>query len=307
MKEEHLPILTICIPTYNRAKILRENLMGINEQLKAIDTNEVELIVSDNCSPDNTFDVVASMKELGLPIVYNRNEENIGADRNFLKCMHLARGKYVYLLGDDDFLEDNAIKRLLDVLRGKNYGLVYIDTRHELDGSVKEYQDRSEFIKKVSYFYTFMSGCIFRSAAINRVEREDRYIATCLLQMPFYLQSTLMFDTNAVITFPVIKQVGADASNNGGYNYFEVFVKNYLTILGEYIEDKKLFSWLKKDIWHFVWMYTRRLLIDKIVGNFKTDNGWKILFKYYGNEWYFWWTLFKYPFGTVKRKIMKML
>lgn len=306
MKKEQ-PILSLCIPTYKRAEILRENLKGIYEQLKTIDTNEVELIVSDNCSPDNTYEVVVSMKELGMPIIYNRNEENIGADRNFLKCMRMATGKYMYLLGDDDFLEDNAIDRLLNVLRGHEYGLVYIDTRYELDGSVKEYQDRIEFIKQVSYFYTFMSGCVFRTDAVRCVKDAERYISTNLLQMPFYLQSTFLSDLNAVIKFPILMQVGADANNNGGYNFFEVFVRNYQTIIREYINDKKLLAWLKKDIWLFVWMFTRRLLIDKNVGNFKTENGWQILFEYYGREWYFWWTLFKYPFGTLKRKIKKML
>lgn len=306
MKKEQ-PILSLCIPTYKRAEILRENLKGIYEQLKTIDTNEVELIVSDNCSPDNTYEVVVSMKELGMPIIYNRNEENIGADRNFLKCMRMATGKYMYLLGDDDFLEDNAIDRLLNVLRGHEYGLVYIDTRYELDGSVKEYQDRIEFIKQVSYFYTFMSGCVFRTDAVRCVKDAERYISTNLLQMPFYLQSTFLSDLNAVIKFPILMQVGADANNNGGYNFFEVFVRNYQTIIREYINDKKLLAWLKKDIWLFVWMFTRRLLIDKNVGNFKTENGWQILFEYYGREWYFWWTLLKYPFGTLKRKIKKML
>ena len=301
------PILSICIPTYNRAAILRENLKGIYEQLQSIATNEVELIVSDNCSPDYTQDIVASMQKLGMPIVYNRNEENIGADRNFLKCMHMARGKYIYLLGDDDYLAYNAIERLLDVLRSNDFGLVYIDHRAKYDEDIMVYQNKLDFIKKVSYYYTFMSGCIFRKESINRVKNEERYIATCLLQMPFYLQSTLMCDTNLVIGFPIMKQVGADSGNNGGYNYFEVFVRNYLTIVNEYIEDKNLSAWLKKDIWGSVWMYTRRLLIDKNVGNFKTDGGWKILLEFYGNEWYFWWTLFKYPFGTVKRKIKKLL
>jgi len=301
------PLLSICIPTYNRASILNENLQIISEQLNETITNEVEIIVSDNCSPDNTREVAANMQKLGLPIVYNRNAENIGADGNFLKCMNIASGKYVYLLGDDDFFAPNAISLLLDILRDHDYGLVYIDTRNNNDGNVIEYHDQSKFIKEVSYFYTFMSGCIFRKMAIDNVTNQEKYIATNLLQMPFYLQSTLMYDSNVVIRFPILGETGADARNNGGYNYFEVFVQNYLTIMAEYIKDVDLYAWLKKDIWSFVWGYTKRLLIRKDVGNFKTDNGWKILFKYYGNEWYFWWTLFKYPFGVINRKIKKLL
>lgn len=306
MKDKQ-PILSLCIPTYNRAEILRKNLHYIYEQLKNVDSNEIEIIVSDNCSLDNTREIVVKMQHNGMPIAYSRNTDNVGADRNFLKCMRLAQGKYVYLLGDDDFLADGAIHNLLNILRNNDYGLVYIDTRNEADESVIEYRDRKEYIKYVSYFYTFMSGCVFRRDAILRVNNAERYVATNLLQMPFYLQSTMLGELNVVVKFPIIQQVGADANSNGGYNFFYVFVENYQTIIGEYIDDKKLVQWLKKDIWPFVWMYTRRLLIDKNVGNFKVENGWKILFKYYSNEWYFWWSLLKYPFGTVKRKIKKSL
>lgn len=306
MTEGNQPILSICIPTYNRAEILRANLQRMHNQLQKVKPDEIEVIVSDNCSSDNTQDVVVEMQRTGMPIIYNHNEENIGADRNFLKCMHIAKGKYIYLLGDDDFLDDSALGNLLDVLRGNDYGLVYIDTRSQSDGSVTEYRDRTEFVKQVSYFYTFMSGCIFRREAVSMVSHLERYIKTNLLQMPFYLQSTILSERNVVIRFPILGQTGADAKNNGGYNYFEVFVRNYLTIMEEYIHDKALLSWLKKDIWSFTWGYTKRLLIRKDAGNFKIENGWKILFKYYGNEWYFWWTLFKYSFGVVKRKIKKL-
>jgi len=307
MIETRKPILSICIPTYKRVAILRNNLVIIKEQLNNINVEEVEIIVSDNCSPDNTQEVVTEMQEIGLPIVNNRNIENLGASKNFLKCMNIASGKYVYLLGDDDFFAPNTIGRLLDILRDHDYGLVYLDTRKVQDGQLIEYHDQSKFIKEVSYFYTFMSGCVFRRDAIDKVRNHDKYIATHLLQMPFYLQSTMMSDSNVVVRFPILGETGADAQNNGGYNFFEVFVKNYLTIMAEYIKEKDLLTWLKKDIWHFVWGYTKRLLIRKDVGNFKTDNGWKILFKYYGNEWYFWWTLFMYPFGVIKRKIKKLL
>lgn len=301
------PILSLCIPTYNRADILRNNLEIISKQLNENRTNEVEIIVSDNCSPDNTQEVVANMQKLGLPIEYNRNAENIGADGNFLKSMNIASGKYVYLLGDDDFFAPNAIGRLLEILRDHDYGLVYIDTRNNHDGNVIEFHNQTKFIKEVSYFYTFMSGCVFRRDAIDKVRNHDKYIATHLLQMPFYLQSTMMSDSNVVVRFPILGETGADAQNNGGYNFFEVFVQNYLTIMAEYIKDACLYAWLKKDIWSFVWAFTLRLLIRKDKGNFKTENGWRILLKYYGIEWYFWWTLFKYPFGVVKRRIKKLL
>ena len=308
MKDKQ-PILSICIPTYNRAEILRQSLQQIVPQLSKINEGELEIFISDNCSPDNTKSVVADYIKQGAPITYSRNDENIGGARNFLKCIQWASGKYIYLLGDDDLLGKNAIYDLLNILRSKDYGLIYINTRtrDKFNNGIEEIKDINSFIKQVSYFYTFMSGCIFRKDAVPRVSNPEQYLDTCFIQIPFYLKSTLMYSLNAVVSIPIFEETGLAAKSNGGYNFFEVFVQNYLTIMGEYIQNVDLMKWLKKDIWPFVWMYTRRLLIDKNVVNFKVENGWKILFQYYSKEWYFWWTLFKYPFGSMRRIIMKGL
>jgi glycosyltransferase involved in cell wall biosynthesis len=52
------PLLSICIPTFNRAYILEKTLHSIVSQKIFQDTNEIEVIVSDNCSSDNTFEIV---------------------------------------------------------------------------------------------------------------------------------------------------------------------------------------------------------------------------------------------------------
>ena len=86
------PLLSICIPTWNRAKYLRISLESFLKQLRGIDRQEVELFVSDNCSDDETPTVVKEYVQKGLPITYNRNEENLGASGNFVKCMQWASG-----------------------------------------------------------------------------------------------------------------------------------------------------------------------------------------------------------------------
>lgn len=104
MRDEK-PILSLCIPTYGRCEILKGNLEQIQKQLDSINKDELELIVSNNCSPDKTEEVVLSFINQGMPIVYNCNKENLGSDGNFLKCMDMAKGKYIWLLGDDDYLK----------------------------------------------------------------------------------------------------------------------------------------------------------------------------------------------------------
>jgi glycosyltransferase involved in cell wall biosynthesis len=88
-------LLSILVPTYNRAGYLRECL----ESLLAT-TVDCEVIVGDNASGDDTSRVVASF---GDPrIRYHRHAENLGALANFNFLINAARGKYVCIFGDDD-------------------------------------------------------------------------------------------------------------------------------------------------------------------------------------------------------------
>jgi len=301
------PLLSICIPTYNRAAYIAKSLTAIINQVRSDDS--VEIIVADNHSQDNTESIVREFVEKNPYIIYVRREQNLGAARNFLGLMHQASGEYILLLGDDDILSKNAISILLKRLYEKHYGVLYIESR-AVEKKVplfEEYKDQTDFIKAISYYYTFMSSFVFRKDIVETIDDPERYIPSHLLQMPFYIKSTLTSNLNVITREQIFETIGLASATNGGYNYFDVFVHWYLEIWKEYLPDEKLLTWLKKDIWYFVWGYTKRLLIRKDVGNFKTDNGWKILFKYYGNEWYFWWTLFKYPFEVIKRKIKKLL
>jgi abequosyltransferase len=105
-------ILSICIPTYNRASCLFECLTSIFE---AISGNEsrIEIIISDNASSDNTSEVVKAFTNNNKLIRYHRNHENIGGEKNFRLVTSLAEGQYVWVFGDDDKIEKDAIQVLL--------------------------------------------------------------------------------------------------------------------------------------------------------------------------------------------------
>jgi glycosyltransferase involved in cell wall biosynthesis len=110
------PLLSICIPTFNRSKLLKISLLSILSQIKGYE-DEVEVIVSDNCSDDDTPQVVEWAKQFG-PFRYHRQEKNIGGGPNFYYCSNqLATGEYCWLIGDDDFVRKGAVERLVRILR----------------------------------------------------------------------------------------------------------------------------------------------------------------------------------------------
>ena len=300
------PLLSICIPTWNRSKILSISLTSFREQLTSIDSSEIEIFVSDNASDDDTPQVVQSFIDQGLPITYNRNSENIGAAPNFIKCMQWASGKYIWLLGDDDLLKDNAISYILDLIRNGDYGLIHLSVLKKQNNQpeTQEYTDRDNFWKDVSFWVTFMSGCVFLKEAVPLIENCNRYIPTHLLQVPFYLMSSSLRKKNLFVRKSVM-QNGLDASSNGGYNFYQVFVESYLNIWKEYehknIISSRCYNYIKKNIYtQFIIDFNCQLLIlhqnvksenTKYTGNrkgFKIKGAWGLLLKYYGKEWYFW-------------------
>ncbi len=101
------PLLTIAIPTYNRSRYLAELLEVLQPQLS--DELRVELLIADNASTDETPALCKRLIDGGLACRYIRNAANIGADANFLLCFSEARGKYVWLLGDDDIVLPGAL------------------------------------------------------------------------------------------------------------------------------------------------------------------------------------------------------
>ena len=113
------PILSICIPTYNRADLLGEALDAIFAQVNGGNSAAIEVVVSDNASPDATADVVQGMA-LAHPNVrvrYSRQATNVGPDRNILDVMFMGKGLYVLLLSDDDLLLPGALDAILARLR----------------------------------------------------------------------------------------------------------------------------------------------------------------------------------------------
>lgn len=108
--------LSICIPSYNRARLLADLLERISSEITERIQDDVEIVISNNDSSDNTDDIVKKYKGRIRHLKYVKQQTNIGADRNFLAVIAAASGKFCWLMGDDDMPEPGGISRLLEVL-----------------------------------------------------------------------------------------------------------------------------------------------------------------------------------------------
>jgi hypothetical protein len=103
------PFVTIGIPTYNRAGFLKDSLGSALSQTYS----NIEVVVVDNASTDDTKDVVESFDD--CRIKYFRNEKNIGGSANFERCLNLSTGEYFSWLQDDDVLFNDFVETALEV------------------------------------------------------------------------------------------------------------------------------------------------------------------------------------------------
>jgi glycosyltransferase involved in cell wall biosynthesis len=105
--------LTIGIPTHNGAKTIS---IALDSVLKAIqfDANEdVEILISDNCSTDSTREVITEFQSKYPNLLkYVRQETNQGYDRNVINIVDNSTGEFIWLLGDDDTCTISSIAEI---------------------------------------------------------------------------------------------------------------------------------------------------------------------------------------------------
>lgn len=131
------PKLSICIPTYNREKFLGELLESILVQAKP---SEVEIVISDNASTDNTPELVSNFTVRYPNITYAVAPQNMGADHNYLTSVALAHGEYCWLMGSDDVLPPDAVSTILRHLASGDD--IYLSGRREASYHLMPIRDR---------------------------------------------------------------------------------------------------------------------------------------------------------------------
>lgn len=109
--------LTIGIPTYNRVKNLKMNLEQLVEIIRNLDfTENIDIYVSDNCSTDDTQQVVKNFIDSNrdIKIVFTRNNQNLGVVKNICNILYSSEAEYLMLLGDDDYISEEYLKNVLN-------------------------------------------------------------------------------------------------------------------------------------------------------------------------------------------------
>lgn len=278
------PILTIAIPTYNRALYLRACLENIYSQVG--NDSRVEVLVCDNCSPDNTSTVIEEYKQKYVNLVYYKNLTNIGVSKNIQKVLELSRGEYINLHGDDDYFNEGIYSTIINMIdSNRDCDLMYLSMKwHPLN--IKRGIGMSNY-QIDSGTGGWITGMVIKNDAYKNITEKEKFLNSNLNHI--YIQLELLrSNPNYCILSGQINRADTGSAGAYGYNIMEVAIKNYLDILYSFkdnglseaeIEYHKIVS-LDITFPLIRWIIESRLPLS-------IDRGIEIFTEYYSNEPYF--------------------
>lgn len=253
---------TIMIPTYNRSNFLKMAMKSVLQQ-KGV---SFELLVSDNHSPSDTEKMVKSFKD--KRIRYIKNKKNLGYELNAVQCFRKAKGKYIFLLSDDDFiLDEHTLRDILSVMSknkvavgripyiayDKSAKLPYRTTiLADKEIILKPDKVKNIILKTMDFDLGFFSGIIFDHSLIDKTKMSEHM---GYIYFPFSYDAILKHG----IAFIPKHFIVAHLSLRFWKTYFDI--EKFGSF---YVED--LFDIVKKYATDFEYEeYKKRFLIRNIV------------------------------------------
>ncbi len=165
---EKYPLVSIVVVSYNHASYLVKNL----DTIKAQTYSNIELILADDASSDNSVEVFEQwLVDNQYPAIKNYHTQNKGLAATLNECIAMLNGKYVKLISGDDYLHPEAIEKSVEKLEslGEEYGMVFCDTYTVNDRSelIEDYADYDSLglIDPLKFRDELIKGC--RIAALT--------------------------------------------------------------------------------------------------------------------------------------------
>lgn len=282
------PLLSICIPTYNRAVYLDATIDSIVKQKRFSDTSEIEIVISDNCSPDNTMEIFDKYYQIyGDKIRYVRNTENI-KDSNFEKVLGLGKGKFLKLNNDTLIHKEDTLDKIIETINQniENNDIIFFPNGMLKKITISRGIGLDYFVKNVSFYSTWIAGfgiwkkdydliLDFSKNAGLQLVQTDILFRLISSGRPVYIDNSELFNSIA-------------PGSKGGYNFYQVFVANYLGLLEDYrlknlISANTIFNEKSKLLLDFVIPWTILMWKNKTLYSFKKEGAIRIILLKY---WY---------------------
>ena len=197
---ETMPVVSICIPAYNG----HPYISLLIDELLASSRSDFEVVVSDDCSKDQTWEYLQTVSAQDCRVKCFRNAVNLGMDGNFARAVSLARGAYVWLCGQDDIIFHEGINAVVErLLVEREIDFIYLNNTkiQEGDGDPRSVKPiigsehvcgvgLADFLRHTkAVLPTFLPTYIIRKTMWSDVN-VARYFGTAYCQVGVFLESS---------------------------------------------------------------------------------------------------------------------
>lgn len=321
MASEQQPILSICIPTYNRADILRDTLEHYTSCEEFDD--DVEIIISDNTSTDHTQAVCAEFTAKYKNVRYYRNTQNV-RDENFIIVQNYAKGLYIKLMNDNIYMPNEALRSMKNVIRSNRGTMIPVffvtgPVFQRMKAHEYTCNNLDEYVQKVSMYVTAISCFGAWKTDWDAIDNKQKYSKLQLSQVDWSYQILEHRGQCKLIyleSYWLLSQ-GTSSKFSQSYNFFQVHLANYTTIKQAYVE-KGLISkqTMRRDGRVFLKHYRKKIwtiMIGRKNDVFDYSDAMKILKEYFSSDPYYYWYMISFPlwyvgdlFRRAKNKCMRI-
>lgn len=245
-------LLSICIPTYNRAEYLKKSLESLVNQ-ECWPHPDVEIIISNNASTDDTASVIEEFVSR-FPENIRANNLSVGIDAhdNFDLVLELGRGKFVKLNNDTLIWEKGMLGEFVSMLTQSSADLFLTPSSMMAPGADKRnfhLNDMNDAVKYCSYFLTWIGNLCVKKDVFLALDDRNRKIASRLTQVDIILR-LLSSGAKAVMDGRIFFRTQFIVKNLD-YHTAEVFGRNYFGLLAEYLDieiTREIFELEKKRV-----------------------------------------------------------
>lgn len=277
-------LLSICIPTYNRATILRRTLESLFQD-KDYDENLIEVIVSDNNSEDHTSEVLKEFPS----VIYNKNDQNL-IGQNFEILLDLAKGVYLKILNDTFIFKEGQLGLMLKRIKNsdpKKEALFFFPNSPFTSNCSKIVSDVNQLITHCSFYTTWTYSTGFWKKDYEEMRKTPNPYTQMRFPQLYWMFGIVKNRNLAKIFFDDIFNI-QHIPKKGGYNFYRTFVNDYLDILAKQSLRRKVYQKEKyRLLKYFISPWTIAMLIHSNDFTFSKKNGIKIVFNAYKYEFYF--------------------
>lgn len=291
--------LSICIPTYNRSECLKDCLNSVLASVAGHE-RDIEIVISDNASTDDTASIIRSFQITYPWIRYHRNEENIGGDPNIYLVSTMGLGEYIWIFGDDDKMEKDAVATVIKQIDA-GYNLIicnysvwakdfsYIKKINGLRLTHDEvYDNPDELMKHIGYHMGYISTIITKREIYFKIPvSEYLYYMDYSFPQIYAVYSGVSEQCKAICNSSTL--VFNRSDNHGDVNWRKAYVIG-MAIIFENLSYK---GYSKKAIASAKHGILLNILVPSIIGyklinkDFPSDI-YNLMFQHYKSNWFFW-------------------